>query len=185
MNFSSYQFSAVSCRVNGYARAVSCCWETVLCWLRHLGLFLLSSPTFIVFIKVDLHENIDWNFKILKDAMRPRLSISAIICASWLLICEAFYLPGLAPVTYCEKDEPGKCVVSLIFVLFKTCSFLEKDTKVSKGQSTKGLKGSMLILVTYLAVIIFIFTYAFPDSDEKFYRFQQRPFQNLFNIIFL
>ena len=88
--------------------------------------------------------------------MRPRLSISAIICASWLLICEAFYLPGLAPVTYCEKDEPGKCVVSLIFVLFKAYSFLEKDTKVSKGQSTKGLKGSMLILVTYLAVIIFI-----------------------------
>lgn len=67
--------------------------------------------------------------------MRPRLSISAIICASWLLICEAFYLPGLAPVTYCENDEPGKCVVSLVFVLFKTCSFLEKDTKVSKEQS--------------------------------------------------
>jgi len=45
--------------------------------------------------------------------MRPRLAITAIFCASWLLICEAFYLPGLAPVTYCEKDEPGKCVSSI------------------------------------------------------------------------
>ena len=47
--------------------------------------------------------------------MRPRLAIAAIFCASWLLVCEGFYLPGLAPVTYCEKEEIGKCVVRLDF----------------------------------------------------------------------
>ena len=54
--------------------------------------------------------------------MRPRLAISAIFCASWLLISEAFYLPGLAPVTYCDKDEPGKCVVrKYIFFTYIKC----------------------------------------------------------------
>ena len=30
--------------------------------------------------------------------------------------CEAFYLPGLAPVTYCDKPtEVGQCTVSSVF----------------------------------------------------------------------
>lgn len=35
--------------------------------------------------------------------------LKATLALILALECEAFYLPGLAPVTYCEKAEPGKC----------------------------------------------------------------------------
>ena len=54
-----------------------------------------------------------------------------------------------------------------------TCSFLKKDTKVSKGQSTN-FKSWLLILVTYLAEIIYIYI-CFPRFS--FTDFNRHPFK--------
>ena len=46
------------------------------------------------------------------ETRRSRLG-PALLALLALTAVEAFYLPGLAPVTYCEKDAelPGKCMV--------------------------------------------------------------------------
>ena len=38
-----------------------------------------------------------------------------LVFSAWISCCAAFYLPGLAPVSYCEKGKESKaCLVSVV-----------------------------------------------------------------------
>ena len=41
-----------------------------------------------------------------------------LVFSAWISCCAAFYLPGLAPVSYCEKGKQTNkaCMVSVVLV---------------------------------------------------------------------
>ena len=44
---------------------------------------------------------------------RPTMGTVLLLCLAFVNLSSSFYLPGLAPVTYCDSDKDDKCQVSI------------------------------------------------------------------------
>ena len=107
-------------------------------------------------------------------AMTFQIIIFSFMTVSLLLQ----YLNLYRSVWWLPHSYNNNAMVSFSKV-FLTCLFLKKDTKISMGQSTNFKFWRVPTIISQIWLKLFEFIYAFPDSVEKFYRFQQGLSQNL------
>ena len=108
-------------------------------------------------------------------AMTFQIIIFSFMTVSLLLQ----YLNLYRSVWWLPHSYNNNAMVSFSKV-FLTCLFLKKDTKNFHGSKHKFqvLKGAYCYQSNSW-LKLFKFIYTFPESVEKFYRFQQEPLQNI------